>query len=88
LPQDRMALTLNGTNQWPSAKDLVRFGESRSLGSRRTLMQIFERISDAISTTIRDAREYGTEHPEFGPIGRQMLEHWEIGRRHSLAVPG
>ena len=87
LPQDRMALTLNGTNQWPSAKDLMRFGEGRSLGSRRTLKQIFERISDALSASIPDAREYGKEHPEFVPTCMQMLEHWELGRRQSLALP-
>jgi serine/threonine-protein kinase HipA len=87
LPQDRMALTLNGTNQWPSSKDLMRFGEGRSLGSHRTLARTFERITDALSATMHDAREYGKEHPEFAPIGRQMLEQWEVGRRQSLAVP-
>jgi serine/threonine-protein kinase HipA len=87
LPQDRMALMLNGTNQWPSAKDLMRFGEGRSLGTRRTLVQTFERISDALSATIHDVLEYSKEHPEFAPIGRQMLEQWEVGRRQSLAVP-
>ncbi len=84
LPHDRMALTLNGTNQWPSAKDLIRFAESRSLGSRQALAQIAERISDALSATARDVQEYGNEHPEFRTIGEQMLEQWEMGRKHSL----
>lgn len=86
LPHDRMALTLNGTNQWPTAKDLLRFGEGRLLGSRRTLTQILERISAALSATIPDVREYGQEHPEFDPIGRQMAEQWEAGRLHSLTM--
>ena len=86
LPQDRMALTLNGTNQWPSASDLMRFGEGRSLGSRRTLMRIFELISDALSATTHDVQEYGKENPKFLPIGKQMQEQWEAGRRHSLDV--
>ncbi len=30
LPRDQMALTLNGTNRWPSALDLIRFAEGRS----------------------------------------------------------
>ena len=29
LPKDSLALTLNGTTKWPSAKDLRRFGETR-----------------------------------------------------------
>ncbi len=86
LPGDRMALTLNGTNQWPSADDLARFGEGRALGSRRALTQIFERISDVLSATCADVSAYGAEHPEFAPVGRQMLEQWELGRKHSLAV--
>jgi serine/threonine-protein kinase HipA len=86
LPQDRMALTLNGSNQWPTASDLMRFGEGRSLGSRRTFLRIFERISDALAATTHDVQQYSKEHPEFMPIGGQMLEQWETGRRHSLVV--
>jgi len=86
LSQDRMALTLNGTNQWPSAKDLIRFGEGRALGSRRMILQIFERISDALSATTHDVEEYGREHPEFALVGRQMLEQWEVGRTQSLSA--
>jgi serine/threonine-protein kinase HipA len=86
MPQDRMALTLNGTNQWPSTSDLLRFGEGRSLGSRRTFLRIFECISDALSATTHDVQNYGKEHPEFLPIGGRILEQWETGRRHSLAV--
>jgi serine/threonine-protein kinase HipA len=87
LPQDRMALILNGTNQWPSAKDLIRFGEGRSLGSRRTLMPILERISDALSATVTDVRAYWTENPEFEAIGRQIVEQWNVGRSSSLTTP-
>jgi serine/threonine-protein kinase HipA len=86
LPQDRMALTLNGTNQWPSAKNLALFGEQRSLGSRRILAQRMERIGDALRDTAKDVEAYGTEHPEFASIGRLMLEQWERGARGSLVL--
>jgi serine/threonine-protein kinase HipA len=84
IAQDRMALTLNGTNRWPSAKELIRFGEGRSLGTRKNLVQILERISDALGDTAKDVNAYGTDHPEFALIGRKMLEQWETGRLHSL----
>jgi serine/threonine-protein kinase HipA len=80
IPQDRMALTLNGTNQWPSAKDLVRFAEGRSLGTRRTVLKIFERISDAMSDTRQDVLRYCKEHSEFATVGGQMLKQWETGQ--------
>jgi serine/threonine-protein kinase HipA len=84
LAQDRMALTLNGTNQWPSAKDLIRFGEGRSLASRKTLVQILNRIAGAQADTAKDAGAYIAGHPEFAAVGRLMLEQWEQGRQHSL----
>jgi len=80
LPQDRMALTLNGTNQWPTAKDLIRFGEGRSLGTRRMLVEILGRISDALSDTETDIKAYSKEHPEFAPVADQMIAQWEVGR--------
>src|SRR5208283_2769063 len=84
LPQDRMALTLNGSNQWPPAKELIQFGERRSVGTRQTLARIFERIGDALAETARDVEAYGKEHPEFTVLGRQMVAEWEAGRGESL----
>jgi serine/threonine-protein kinase HipA len=85
LPQDRMALTLNGSTAWPSGKELLRFGESRSLGARRSLLERFERIGDALAETANDVLAYGKEHPEFAAIGKQMVEQWQAGLRHSLS---
>jgi len=86
LRQDRMALTLNGSNQWTSAKDLITFGERRSIGTRKTLSARFERIRDALSSTAPEVEQYIREHPEFAPIGRRMLEEWEMGARESLSL--
>jgi len=81
LPHDRMALTLNGSNLWPSAKDLVQFGERRSVGTRQTFIRVFERIADALADTARDVEAYAKENPAFSPVGHGMLEQWKIGRQ-------
>jgi serine/threonine-protein kinase HipA len=86
LAQDRMALTMNGSNQWPSAKDLIQFGERRSLGTRQTFLKLFERIGDALTDTAKEVESYSQARPEFAPIGRRMIEQWEIGRRESLTL--
>jgi serine/threonine-protein kinase HipA len=86
LAQDRMALTMNGSNQWPSAKDLIQFGEGRSLGTRQTFLKLFERIGDALTDTSRDIEAYSREHPEFAAIGRRIVEQWETGRRASMTL--
>jgi serine/threonine-protein kinase HipA len=79
IPNDRMALTLNGSTQWPSAKDLRRFGETRAACTPSQIRQIFERISDALSKTASDVRVYINDHPLFAKVGAEMLEIWEAG---------
>ena len=58
LPRDRMALTMNGSTEWPTAKALMEFGLQRSLGNRRHLLQGFERIGDALAETAKDVLAY------------------------------
>jgi serine/threonine-protein kinase HipA len=86
LPQDRMALTLNGTNKWPTAKDLIRFGEGRSLGTLRFLTGIFERMGDAMTDVGAEVEAYTKDHPEFAQVGELMLKQWEIGRESIKTV--
>lgn len=86
IAKDRMALTLNGTNQWPPAKNLLQFGERRSLGTRRTLTGRMERIADAMADTTKDIEAYGREHPEFAAIGREMTEQWSEGAQTALRI--
>jgi serine/threonine-protein kinase HipA len=81
LPVDKMALTMDGSKQWPSAKVLQRLGETRAGGTPARVRSILERIADAQSDVAADVRQYGEDHPEFIDIGTRMLEQWEIGRQ-------
>jgi serine/threonine-protein kinase HipA len=83
LPRDRMALTLNGTTNWPDAKALRRVGETRT-GTPAKIREIFEHISDALSQTVTEVRSYIQMHPDFKVVGERMLEEWEKGRNLSL----
>jgi serine/threonine-protein kinase HipA len=84
MPNDSMALTLNGSTQWPSAKDLRKLGETRMSGTPSKVRQILERVADALSHTATDMRAYIKEHAEFREIGDRMLQEWEKGREVSL----
>jgi serine/threonine-protein kinase HipA len=79
-----MALTLNGTTRWPSAKELRRLGETRMAGAPAKVRQTLERIDGAIAQTIPDVRSYMKEHRDFAEIGKRMLEEWEKGAAGSL----
>ncbi|SRR5258708_3548685 len=84
LPQDSMALTLNGTTQWPDAKALQRLGETRMYSSPAKVRQILQRISDALSETASEATTYIKEHPDFREVGEGVLAAWKKGQEHSL----
>lgn len=84
LPKDSMALTLNGTTKWPSAKELRRLGETRMGSAPSKVKQILERIDEAISLTTAEVRSYIKQHADFSEIGDRMLQEWEKGSALSL----
>ncbi len=76
LPKDSMALTLNGSTRWPTAKELQRLGETRAGGTPAQIRSILDRIAEAIHSTSADMRLYMKEHPDFADIGGRMLLEW------------
>jgi serine/threonine-protein kinase HipA len=86
LPKDSMALTLNGTTKWASAKELQRLGETRMGGSPARVREILERIQSAIAQTSDGLRSYIKDHPEFEDTGNRMLHEWEQGVALSLKL--
>ncbi len=76
IPVDAMALTLNGSTNWPSRKELQRLGETRIGLAPSQVRRIFERIGDALADTAKDLEAYRREHPAFHEIGNRMLEVW------------
>ncbi len=79
LPQDRLALTLNGATTWPTTKELRKLGETRAGAAPAKARQILERIDDALAETATELRAWINEHPEFAEIGQRMLKEWKIG---------
>ena len=84
LPKDSMALTLNGTTKWASAKELQRLGETRMGCTPARVREILGRIVDAIADTSKELRAYLKDHPDFKDIGERMLHEWEQGVALSL----
>jgi serine/threonine-protein kinase HipA len=84
LPKDSMALTLNGTTNWASAKELQRLGETRIGSSPARVRELLERIDAAAADTSKELRAYIKDHPDFEDIGNRMLQQWEQGVALSL----
>jgi serine/threonine-protein kinase HipA len=84
LAQDSMALTLNGTTRWPTAKELQRLGETRAGVAPAQVREILDRIAKAITNTSAEVRTYMKEHPDFEEVGERMLQEWRKGVAVSL----
>lgn len=84
LPKDSMALTLNGSTNWPTAKELQRLGETRIGGSPARIREILQRVVDAMEAVTTQIRPYIKDHPEFEDVGNHMLAQWEQGMATSL----
>lgn len=84
LPKDVMALTLNGSTRWPTAKELQRLGETHSASTPSQVRNILVRIAEAIHSTSTELRDYTKNHPGFEEIGGRMLQEWDKGVALSL----
>jgi serine/threonine-protein kinase HipA len=84
LPKDSMALTLNGSTRWPSAKELQRLGETRMVGAPARVSAILERLADSMSEIASVMARYIKSHPEFAEIGSSMHAQWKTGVESSL----
>ncbi len=84
LPNDSLALTLDGTTKWQTGKTLRKLGETRAGGAPARIRQILERVHEAIFETAKEVRAYSGEHPEFAEIGQRLVQEWERGANTSL----
>lgn len=51
LPKDSLALPLNGSTKWPTAKELRKLGETRGGSTPAKARETLERIAEAIQET-------------------------------------
>jgi serine/threonine-protein kinase HipA len=84
LSKDSLALTLNGSTKWPTAKELRKLGETRAGGATSKVRRILERVDRAILETAKEVRSYRGQHREFAQIGQRLLQEWESGAATSL----
>ena len=84
IAADQMALTLDGSTRWPTAKQLTAFAATRQIGSPAAIKATLESTAEGISETMSDLREYIRATPEFEEIGTRMLAQWDEGIRSSL----
>lgn len=83
LPQDAMALTLNGTTRWPDARKLTELGQVRANLSKKDIEGILEATADALSDTLGKMGRYFRKSA-FPEIGKRIAAAWEAGIKETL----
>ncbi len=84
LPKDPMALTLNGSTNWPDRKALTLLGQTRCDLSSQTIKRVLEETADALSKIAPDVVTYFKNTATHRDIGDRLLAAWEAGIQHSL----
>lgn len=79
IPQDSMALTLDGTKRWPDAKRLERFGVQRCRLGPSTAKTIIAEVAEAVANTSRDLSAMGDLDINAGDIPSRMRSAWAEG---------
>jgi serine/threonine-protein kinase HipA len=85
IPQDPMALTLEGSTKWPDRKRLTRLGQTRVDLSPSQIDAALEATGDAMAAIAGDVKRYFADS-EFSHVGDRMLAAWETGIRDSLGL--
>jgi serine/threonine-protein kinase HipA len=87
LPKDGMALTLNGSTDWPDRKALVRLGQTRCDLSVQMINKIMEQVADVLAKLAPEVAKYFNENSVHREIGGRLLAAWQTGIRESLGFP-
>jgi serine/threonine-protein kinase HipA len=84
LPQDSMALTLDGSTRWPTSNQLVKVGTLRCSLTPREVAAILDRVATAVSEAAGEMRRHATENSAFADVAARMDSIWSEGIRQSL----
>jgi serine/threonine-protein kinase HipA len=84
LPKDPMALTLNGSTNWPDRKALTLLAQTRCDLSTQTIKRVLEETADALSKIAPDVVTYFKNTAKQRDVGDRLLAAWNAGIQHSL----
>ncbi len=76
---DSLALTLDGSKNFPKAKKLLNFAKLHCGLQPVKTASILEEVAEAVVKTMDELRQYAKDHKDFEQIGDAMLKEWNDG---------
>jgi serine/threonine-protein kinase HipA len=86
VPKDALALTLNGSTNWPDRKTLTRLGQTRCDLSLQVINATFEQAADVLATLTSEVTKYFNDAAAHREIADKLLAAWQTGIRDSLGL--
>ncbi|HWK94158.1 MAG TPA: type II toxin-antitoxin system HipA family toxin [Pseudolabrys sp.] len=81
LPKDSMALTLNGSTNWPNRKAIQLLGQARCEMDPAEVRETIEQVASSVADTRAAVRDYFRDRSAHPEVGKSMLSTWEQGLR-------
>lgn len=76
LPDDFMALKLNGSKAWPSRQDLIQFGQTHCALTPKQIDLCFDELTQALVQGRSALYQLTTLRPDFLHIAEHMEQQW------------
>jgi serine/threonine-protein kinase HipA len=80
-PRDSLALTLNDSKTFPSAKELDVFARRHCDISAAGVQRLLQRITTGVKQASREIRAYMKQHQDFEKAGEQLIARFNRGLR-------
>ena len=79
LPNDTLALMLDGTKRWPNAKRLVRLARQCCLLTEKAAREIMAEVIEAVAQVSHDLKDITDLDPRASEIADRMRIAWAQG---------
>jgi len=80
IPRDSLALTLNGTKEFPRRDALLKFARLVTGKTERAAVHLLERARVGVEAAISEAQEYGKRHADAGAFVERLVSAMRAGR--------
>ena len=84
IPNDPMALTIDGSTKWPDRTGLIRLAQTRCDLRQKKAEELIEATADAMAGVLPDIKRYFSGKKR--KVGLRMLNAWETGIKESLGA--
>jgi serine/threonine-protein kinase HipA len=86
IPKDTLALTLDGSKNFPDREQLLRFIRLVTRKGKRSAIQLLDQVKQGVDTAMREARTYGNDHRDARRFTERLIAAMSRGLERITSV--